>query len=64
MDGNLLVAIDFMYFAWSNTDFFGAIWDDQFAVQTGLQYTTQRGRKLRVGYAYADNTSRDIVAPS
>jgi long-chain fatty acid transport protein len=64
MDGNLLVAVDFMYFSWSDTDFFGSIWDNQFAVQTGLQYTTQRGHKLRAGYAYADNTSRDIIAPS
>jgi long-chain fatty acid transport protein len=64
LDGKLLVAVDLMYFTWSDTDFFGAIWDDQFAVQTGLQYTTDRGCKFRAGYVYADNTSRDIVAPS
>lgn len=64
MNGRLLVAVDLMYFSWSDTDFFGAIWEDQFAVQTGLQYTTQRRHKLRAGYVYADNTSRDIVAPS
>ncbi len=64
MCGKLLVAIDLMYFSWSETDFFGALWDDQIAVQTGLQYTTERGHKLRAGYVYAENTSRDIVAPS
>jgi long-chain fatty acid transport protein len=64
MGGKLLVALDLMYFSWSDTDFFGAIWDDQFALQAGLQYTTERGWKLRSGYAYADNASRDVVAPS
>ena len=57
MCGKLLVAVDLMYFTWSDTDFFGAIWDDQFAVQTGLQYTTDKGYKLRAGYAYAENAS-------
>jgi long-chain fatty acid transport protein len=64
MDGKLLLAVDLMYFNWSDTDFFGAIWDDQFAVQTGLQYTTDKGYKLRAGYVYAENASRSIVAPS
>jgi long-chain fatty acid transport protein len=64
MCGKLLVAVDLMYFSWSDTDFFGAIWEDQFAVQTGLQYTTDRGWKLRAGYAYAENATRDVVAPS
>jgi long-chain fatty acid transport protein len=64
MDGKLLVAVDLMYFDWSNSDFFGALWDDQFAVQTGLQYTTEKGCKFRAGYVYAENTSRNIVAPS
>ncbi|MFG0260930.1 MAG: OmpP1/FadL family transporter, partial [Novipirellula sp. JB048] len=49
MDGKLLVAVDLMHFSWSDTDFFGAMWEDQFAVQTGLQYTTDRGFKLRTG---------------
>jgi long-chain fatty acid transport protein len=64
MHGKLLVAVDLMYFDWSSTDFFGAMWDDQFAVQTGLQYTTDRGWKLRAGYVWAENTTRSIVAPS
>lgn len=64
MNGKLLVAVDLMYFDWSDTDFFGAIWDDQFAVQTGLQYTTDRGIKLRAGYVYAENATKSVVAPS
>jgi long-chain fatty acid transport protein len=64
MCGKLLVAVDLMYFTWSDTDFFGAFWDDQFALQAGLQYTTDKGYKLRAGYAYAENTSKNIVAPS
>ncbi len=64
MGGKLLLAVDLMYFDWSGTDFFGAIWDDQFAVQTGLQYTTEKGYKIRGGYVYAEDASRNIVAPS
>ncbi len=64
LDGKLLVAVDFMYFDWSDTDFFGAIWADQFALQVGLQYNTEKGCKLRGGYVYAENASRNIVAPS
>ncbi len=64
MCGKLLIAVDLMYFTWSDTDFFGAFWDDQFALQTGLQYTTDKGYKLRAGYAYAENVSKNIVAPS
>lgn len=64
MDGRLLVAADFSYLAWSDTDFFGAIWEDQFAFQTGMQYTTCRGIKFRTGYAYAEDASRNTVAPT
>ncbi len=62
--GKLLVAVDFMYFRWSETDFFGAFWCDQFAVQTGLQYTTDRGYKLRTGYVYAENASKTSWRPA
>ena len=64
LGGKLLVAVDLMYFNWSDADFFGAIWKDQVAVQTGLQYTTSNRCKLRAGYVYAENTSRDIVTPT
>lgn len=63
-DGRLLLAVDLTYLEWSDTDLFGAIWDDQFAVQTGMQYTNCNGCKFRLGYAYAENASRNIVAPT
>lgn len=64
MGGKLLVACDFSFFEWSKTALFGSIWDDQFAFQTGLQYTTDRGCKYRMGYTYADNASLNVVAPT
>lgn len=64
MNGKLLLATDLMYFNWSDTEFFGSLWDDQFALQTGVQYTTDRGLKLRGGYVYAENTTKNVVAPS
>ena len=57
----MLVAVDVLYFNWADTDFFGALWEDQFAIQTGLQYTTKSGCKLRLGYAWAENATRDVV---
>jgi long-chain fatty acid transport protein len=63
-DGRLLVAVDFTYLEWSDADFFGDFWDDQFTVQAGMQYTTCSGCKFRMGYAYAENVSRDVVAPT
>ena len=62
-DGRLLLALDFGYLEWSDADFFGAFWDDQFTVQAGVQYTTLRGCKLRMGYTYAEDVSRDVIAP-
>jgi len=63
-DGRLLLALDFSYLEWSEADFFGDFWDDQFTVQAGAQYTTTRGCKFRCGYTYADDVSRQIVAPT
>ena len=64
LGGRLLLAADFAYFAWSDADLFGAIWDDQFTFQTGAQFTTDRGCKFRFGYAYAENASANVVAPT
>ena len=55
--GKLLLGIDLLYLRWSDTDFFAGLWDDQIAIQTGVQYTTDRGIRLRAGYAYAENAS-------
>jgi long-chain fatty acid transport protein len=61
MDGRLLVAVDLLHFDWSETEVFGSLWEDQFALQSGLQYTTRRGIRLRAGYTWAENATRDIV---
>ncbi|MEM1069010.1 MAG: hypothetical protein AAGG48_05475 [Planctomycetota bacterium] len=63
MNGRLLIGIDVLYFEWSETDFFGAIWDDQLAVQSGIQFTTPSGVKFRLGHVYARDASRNVVAP-
>ena len=62
LDGRLLVAVDVSYLQWSETDLFGAIWDDQFTVQTGLQLTGKRGIKYRIGYTWAEDATADVLA--
>lgn len=64
LDGRLLLAADFKYLDWSATDFFGALWDDQFVAQFGAQFTTEKGWKLRAGYVYAENITSHIIAPT
>jgi len=64
MEGRLLLASDILYKRYSDTDFFGAIWDDQFILQTGLQYKLTRKIRLRLGYAYAENIMLDDPASS
>jgi long-chain fatty acid transport protein len=61
MDGRLLVAVDLLHFDWSEADLYGALWEDQFAVQTGLQYSMSRRIRLRLGYTWAENATRDVV---
>ncbi len=61
MDGRLLLAADLLYKRWSEADFFDALWTDQLVLQLGSQYTTRRGIQLRLGYAYAENISRDLA---
>ena len=60
LDGKLLIAADILYNKWSDTDFFGAIWDDQFVFQTGAQLEVNRRLRLRLGYAYAEEIMRDL----
>jgi len=64
MDGRLLLASDILYKQYSETDFFGAIWDDQFIIQTGLQYQLTRKIRVRLGYAFAENIMLDDPASS
>jgi long-chain fatty acid transport protein len=61
MDGRLLLAADVLYKRWSDADFFQAFWTDQFVLQLGSQYTTRRGIQLRMGYAYAENITRNLA---
>jgi long-chain fatty acid transport protein len=64
MNGRLLLGADFKFLDWSGTDFFGGLWEDQFVAQFGAQLTTWRRCKLRAGYTYAENITRNISAPT
>jgi len=62
MEGKLLLASDILYKKWSDTDLFGAIWSDQFVLQTGLQYEVSRRLRARLGYVYAENIMVDATS--
>jgi long-chain fatty acid transport protein len=54
MNGCLLVGVDVIYKLWDEAALYGAIYDDQWVVQVGTQYS--RGRyRLRAGYVWAQN---------
>jgi long-chain fatty acid transport protein len=55
LDGRLLLASDILYKRYSETDFFRAIWGDQFILQTGLQYQLTHKIRVRLGYTFAEN---------
>lgn len=54
MDGRLLVGIDVLYKLWDEADLYQAIYDNQWVMQFGTQYTHGRYR-LRAGYVWAKN---------
>ena len=54
MDGKLLVAVDTLYKLWDEADLYNAVYDNQWVVQVGSQYTMGRYR-LRAGYVWAEN---------
>jgi long-chain fatty acid transport protein len=54
MDGRLLVGVDVLYKLWDETDLYGVVYDNQWVVQVGTQYSVGRWR-LRGGYAWAQN---------
>lgn len=54
MDGQLLLAADLLYKNWDATDLYGSVYDDQWVLQLGAQYTMGM-YKLRLGYAWAEN---------
>ena len=53
-DGRLLLAIDVLYKLWNRAALFGALYDNQWVVQVGAQFSSGRYR-LRGGYAWAQN---------
>ena len=54
MDGQLLLAVDLLYKLWDEASMYGAVYDNQWVVQCGTQYTAGR-YKLRAGYVWAEN---------
>lgn len=54
MDGKLLLAVDVLYKMWDEADLYKTIYDNQWVVQFGTQYTMGR-YKWRAGYAWAEN---------
>ena len=54
MDGRLLIAVDALYKLWNEADLYDAVYDNQWVVQVGMQYTVNR-YKLRAGYVWAEN---------
>ena len=61
MNGRLLLAADLIYKNWDDTDFFGAIYEDQWALSFGSQYRLNQRIRLRIGYAYNEDPTRDTV---
>ena len=63
MDGRLLLGVDVVYKLWDDADLFEAIYDNQWVVQMGSQYSHGRYR-LRSGYVWAQNPIDDTPGPS
>ena len=61
MNGRLLLAVDVIFKDWSDTDFFGSIYQDQWAFSFGGQYLVNQRTKFRFGYAYNEDPTRDMV---
>jgi long-chain fatty acid transport protein len=63
-DGRLLLAMDVLYKQYSEADFLGAIYEDQWVYQTGLQYELNPRIRVRCGYSYNTNPMRDAAVTS
>jgi len=61
MDGRLLLALDGVYQLYTDTALFGALYEDQWAIQTGAQFALGERIRLRLGYAWAENPMRELV---
>jgi long-chain fatty acid transport protein len=64
MEGRLLLAFDAVYQEYTDAALFGAIFDDQWALQFGTQYSLNERIRLRIGYAWNENPMRDAVGGS
>ncbi len=64
MDGNLLLAMDVTYLQWTETALFGAVYEDQWALQFGAQYAVNDRMRVRLGYAWNENPMRNEVGRS
>ena len=58
MDGRLLVGVDVLYKLYDEADLFRAVYDNQWVVQVGTQYSQGRFR-LQAGYVWAQNPIDD-----
>jgi long-chain fatty acid transport protein len=61
MDGRLLLAADAIYQQYTDTALFGDIFQDQWSLQFGTQYSVNDRIRLRVGYAWNENPMRNTV---
>ena len=61
MDGRLLLAGDVVFLNYANTELFGAVYRDQWAIQLGSQYEVNDRVRLRLGYAWNENPMRNNV---
>lgn len=52
--GRLLLAVDLLYKKWDSAALYRGLYDDQWVIQTGAQYSTGCYR-WRLGYAWAEN---------
>jgi long-chain fatty acid transport protein len=59
MNGRLLLAADAVYQRYTDAAMFGAIFDDQWALQFGAQLAATERVRLRLGYAWNENPMRD-----
>jgi long-chain fatty acid transport protein len=60
MDGRLLLAFDVLFKQWSEAALFDALYDDQWVLQIGSQFSPSQRIRFRLGYAFAEDPMRDI----
>ena len=54
LDGRLLLGVDLLYKLWDDAATYASVYDNQWAVQMGAQFTQGRYR-YRAGYVWAEN---------